>query len=135
MRVPRDIVNGRFDTIERNLRFLGGYKGYSEMEFTSSYKDVQAAKFSLLEIVEACIDVANHIISAEGYPRAELYSLMFKTLGREEVLDKCLASKLGFSNSVSLSFTPSFLVFGAVMKEGMSIFLCVIAIHLGSFRL
>lgn len=55
---------------------------------------MQAAKFSLLEIVEACIDIANHIISAKGYPKVEQYRMMFKTLG-EEVLDKDLAYRLG----------------------------------------
>ncbi len=95
MKVDREIVYGRFDTIERNLRFLEEYKKYSTMEFIESYKDVQAAKFSLLEIVEACIDIANHIISVKGYPKVEQYRLMFKTLGYEGVLDKGLASRLG----------------------------------------
>lgn len=95
MKVDREVVYGRFDTIERNLRFLDQYQNYSSDHFVSSYKDVQAAKFSLLEIVEACIDIANHIISAKGYPKVEQYRMMFKTLGEEEVLDKDLASRLG----------------------------------------
>lgn len=95
MKVDQKVVFGRFDTIERDLRFLEEYQGYSTREFTESYKDVQAAKFSLLEIIEACIDIANHIISAKGFRRVEEYSLMFKILGEEMVLSVDLASRLG----------------------------------------
>lgn len=95
MKVDREIVYGRFDTIERNLRFLDQYQKYSSDQFIASYKDVQAAKFSLLEIIEACIDIANHIISVKGYPKVEQYRMMFKTLEEEDVLDKDLASRLG----------------------------------------
>jgi len=43
-------------------------------QFVESYIDIQAAKYSLLEIMEACIDIANYIISIKGFRRAEEYS-------------------------------------------------------------
>jgi len=95
LKVDRDVVFNRFDTIERNLQFLEEYRGHSVEEFLDSYKDVQAAKFSLLEIIEACIDVANHIISVKGFRRAEEYSVMFKVLGEMDVIDVGLAGRLG----------------------------------------
>jgi len=94
MRLEKEIIEGKFDIIDRNLRFLEEIKILSPDQFVESYKDVQAAKYSLLEIIEACIDIANYIISAKGFRRAEEYSEMFKVLKEEEVIGKELATKL-----------------------------------------
>lgn len=94
MRIERDMIEGKFDIIERNLRFLEEIKSLSTDQFVGSYKDVQATKYSLLEIIEACIDIANYIISLRGFRRAEDYSEMFKVLEEEDVLRKELATKL-----------------------------------------
>lgn len=80
MHIEREVIEGKFDIINRNLRFLGEYRALSRNQFLESYKDTQAAKYSLLEIVEACIDTANYIISVKGFRRAEEYSEMFKVL-------------------------------------------------------
>lgn len=94
MRLEREIIEGKFDVIDRNLRFLEEIKTISPDQFIESYKDVQAAKYSLLEIMEACIDIANYIISVKGFRRAEEYGEMFKVLKEEEVIGKELATKL-----------------------------------------
>ena len=94
MRLEREIIEGKLDIIDRNLRFLEEMKTLSPDQFEESYKDVQAAKYSLLEIIEACIDIANYIISVKGFRRAEEYSDMFKVLKEEEVIRKELATKL-----------------------------------------
>ena len=89
-----DIIEGKIDIILRNLEFLNEYRYVDEEEFLNSYKDVQAVKYSLLEIVEACIDIASHIISAKGFERAESYAEMFEILGRRGVINHKLAEKL-----------------------------------------
>jgi uncharacterized protein YutE (UPF0331/DUF86 family) len=63
-----DVIEGKIDIITRNLEFLNDYRFVDEEEFLNSYKDVQAVKYSLVEIMEAmesCIDIASHIISAK----------------------------------------------------------------------
>jgi len=94
MRIDRDVIEGKFDIIERNLEFLNEIKTLSLEQFLKSYRDIQAAKYSLLEIIEACIDIANYIISVKGFRRAEEYSEMFKVLEEEGILGKKLANKL-----------------------------------------
>jgi len=94
MRIERDIIEGKFDILERNLAFLKEIKTLSPEQFLKSYKDIQAAKYSLLEIMEACIDIANYIISVKSFRRAEEYSEMFKVLKEEGILGKKLANKL-----------------------------------------
>jgi uncharacterized protein YutE (UPF0331/DUF86 family) len=95
MRLEREVIEGKFDIIDRNLRFLEGYKTMSPDQFVESYKDVQAAKYSILEIMEACIDIANYIIAVKGFRRAEECSEMFRVLKEERVIGKELAAKLG----------------------------------------
>lgn len=95
MRLEKEVIEGKFDIIDRNLRFLEEYKTMSPDQFVENYKDVQAAKYSILEIMEACIDIANYIISVKGFRRAEEYSEMFKVLKEERVIGKELAVKLG----------------------------------------
>lgn len=94
MRLEREVLEGKLDIIDRNLRFLEEVKTLSPDQFVESYKDVQAAKYSLLEIMEACINIANYIISVKGFRRAEEYSDMFKVLKEEGVIRKELATKL-----------------------------------------
>lgn len=94
MRLDREVIEGKMDIIDRNLKYLGEVGSLSKESFLSSYRDIQAAKHSLLEIVEACIDIANYIISAKGFRRAEAYSEMFKILGENGVLEKKLSRKL-----------------------------------------
>ena len=95
MDIDKEIIEGKFDIIEHNLRFLEvEFKDVSPDVFIESYKDVQAAKYSLLEIMEACIDIANHIISVRGYRRANDYSDMFEILKEENIIDSLLAEKM-----------------------------------------
>jgi uncharacterized protein YutE (UPF0331/DUF86 family) len=94
MSLEREIIEGKFDIIDRNLRFLEEIKTLSPDQFVESYKDAQAAKYSLLEIMEACIDIANYIISVKGFRRAEEYGEMFKVLKEEGVIGKELTIKL-----------------------------------------
>lgn len=94
MDVNRKVVEGKIDVIERNLRFLEQYKEMGLKEFEKSYKDIQAVKYSLLEIVESCVDIANHIISVRGYRRAEKYSEIFQILGEEKVISPKLSEKM-----------------------------------------
>jgi len=94
MSLEREIIEGKFDVIDRNLRFLEEIKTLSPDQFVESYRDIQAAKYSLLEIMEACVNIANYIISVKGFRRAEEYSEMFKVLKEEGVIAKELATKL-----------------------------------------
>lgn len=93
--IDKTIIEGKLDIIELNLKFLDEFKNVNSEEFIGDYGDVQAVKYSLLEIIEACIDIANHIISAEGYRRAEEYADMFEILKENGVISKNLASNLG----------------------------------------
>jgi len=94
MQVDNDLIEGKIDIIEKNLEFLEQYKNKNINEFIKSYKDIQAAKFSLFEIIESCLDIASHIISTKGFERADNYSEMFEILGKHDIIDIGLSENL-----------------------------------------
>ena len=88
MNIDQDVIEAKLDIIERNLVFLNEFKGMDYDDFAGSYKNVQSAKYSLLEIIECCIDIASHIIAVRGLGRAEEYREMFFLLGERSIIDK-----------------------------------------------
>ena len=95
MEIDWDVIESKLDIIERNLEFLGEFEYTDSEEFLGSYRDVQAAKYSLLEITECCIDIASHIIAVKGMGRVEEYRGMFHLLGEKGVIETDLAKRLG----------------------------------------
>jgi uncharacterized protein YutE (UPF0331/DUF86 family) len=94
MSIDKAMIQGKIDIIERNLKFLVAYKQVTQKEFIQSYKDIQAVKYSLLEIIEACIDLASHILVVKNFERAESYAEIFEILAKQKILPVPLASKL-----------------------------------------
>jgi len=96
MQIDKELIHGKIDIIERDITFLSTYKEKDEGELLNSYKDIQAIKYSLFEIIEASIDIASHIISAKGFQRAESYAEMFEILGKNDIIETQLSK--GLSN-------------------------------------
>ena len=94
MQINKVLISDKIDVIERNLSFLNQYKEKSEAEFLNSYKDIQAIKYSLFEIIEACIDISSHIISIRAFQRAESYAEMFEILGKNTIIGTKLSINL-----------------------------------------
>ena len=92
--LDKAVIEEKMDIVERNLQFLKSFAKMEEKEFLESYKDVQAAKFSLLECIEACIDIAGYLIVEKGLKRPESYAEVFLILGEEGLLDESLIERL-----------------------------------------
>ncbi len=63
--LDRETISAKFDIIDNDLEFLQEFEGMDEEDFVGSYKNVQAVKYSLLEIIEACIDIGHHIVASK----------------------------------------------------------------------
>lgn len=92
--IDGEVIERRIDIINENMRYLRSVRGMDEKVFVSSFERVQASKHSLQEVIEACLDIANHILAAEGFPRAEEYMQLFVILAREGVIGDSLGVKL-----------------------------------------
>ena len=100
--IDKEVISAKFDIIERDLEFLNEFEEMDDDEFVNNYKNIQSAKYSLLEIIEASIDISNHIVAAKMFGRVEEYREIFHMLGQRKVLNPELASRLedmaGFRN-------------------------------------
>lgn len=92
--IDRDIIEGRIDIISENMDYLKEVRRTDLDSFSSDFEKIQATKHCLQEAIEACLDIANHIMSAEGFPRAEDYGQFFRVLAEKEVIGKDLAGRL-----------------------------------------
>lgn len=59
MQVDKELIKSKIDVIEINLEFLKEYRDIDKKDFINNYKDIQAVKYSLFEIIECCIDIAS----------------------------------------------------------------------------
>ena len=74
MALDKKLIAIRVDIIERNLNEIRNIA----KEGLKNYRNELAAKHALLESIEACIDISNHIISAKGFRRPVDYKDMFE---------------------------------------------------------
>jgi uncharacterized protein YutE (UPF0331/DUF86 family) len=94
MGLDKELIQSRIDIIEENLKEIESIvtEGYSK--FSSSFRDELAAKHALLESIEACVDIANHIIAVKAFRRPMDYKDVFKVLEEEKLIKKELSSRL-----------------------------------------
>jgi len=88
------LIERKIDIIVENLRYLNRVRDTEKKVFLASFEKLQAAKHSLQEAIEACIDIANHVIAAERFARAETYAGMFERLAEENIISSGLKDKL-----------------------------------------
>lgn len=88
--IDEDLIHEKFDIIEKNLKFLKK----EGQKVPKDYKTIQAIKYSLLEMIESCIRISNHLIAGKGFERPQDYAEMFEILGKHDVLSNELAKKM-----------------------------------------
>jgi len=90
LKLDKNAIRLRIDIIEMNLNEI---KKISKFDLLN-YRDELALKHALLECIEACIDISNHIISVRGFRRPLDYSDVFVVLQENKIIDKSLSSRL-----------------------------------------
>ena len=71
--ISNEVINAMIDLIEENLRLIKEIKMQGFESFSNNFRDIQAAKHSLQESIEACLDIGSHIIAEKGFRRADDY--------------------------------------------------------------
>ncbi len=92
--ISREVINAMIDLIDENIRLIEEIKSQGFESFSNNFRDIQAAKHSLQESIEACLDIGNHIIAEKGLRRAEDYKDIYKVLEEEGIIDPELSSRL-----------------------------------------
>ena len=91
MELDKRVIQLRIDIIERNLKEI---KDISREMRRMSYRDELALKHALLECIEACTDIATHIISVKGFRRPVDYKDVFVVLEENNIIKKSLSKRL-----------------------------------------
>ena len=92
--ISKDVVNAMIDLIDENIRLIEEIRSQDYESFSGSFRDIQAAKHSLQEAIEACLDIGSHIIAERGFRRPEDYREIFKVLEENGIIDNLLSTKL-----------------------------------------
>jgi len=92
--ISKDVVNAMIDIIDENIRLIEEIRSQGYESFSGSFRDIQAAKHSLQEAIEACLDIGSHIIAEKGFRRPEDYKEIFKVLEENGIIDHVLSEKL-----------------------------------------
>lgn len=92
--ISKDVVNAMIDLIDENIRLIKEIRSQSYESFSGSFRDIQAAKHSLQEAIEACLDIGSHIIAEQGFRRPEDYKEIFRVLEENGIIDHVLSEKL-----------------------------------------
>jgi len=61
--IRSDVINAKIDLVDQNIRLLEELKEQGYESFSKNFRDIQAAKHSLQESIEAYLDISNHIIA------------------------------------------------------------------------
>ncbi|MCZ7393323.1 MAG: DUF86 domain-containing protein [Candidatus Methanoperedens sp.] len=92
--ISSEVINAMIDLIDENLQLIEEIRSQGFDSFSSNFKDIQAAKHSLQEAIEACLDIGSHIIAERGFRRADDYKDIYNVLEEEGIIDHVLSSKL-----------------------------------------
>lgn len=93
MNADEATVRAKLEIVDRNKQYLEEVGDSFDPE-EADYTLQQAVKHSMFEIAEACIDVASHIIAAEGFERPADYAGLFPVLADNGILDEDLADRM-----------------------------------------
>ena len=89
MELDEKLIQLRIDVIERNIK-----EAREIVKGEIDYRNELALKHALLESIEACFDIANHIISVFDFRRPTSYSDAFEVLKENKIIDESLAERL-----------------------------------------
>ena len=87
-------IMAKFSQLDEYLVILKGMRKTSLDKFLKDKILIGSAKYYLQVSIECCLDIANHIIAAEGFRAPKDYADTFKVLEESGVFDEALGIKL-----------------------------------------
>ncbi|MCG8514897.1 MAG: DUF86 domain-containing protein [Halanaerobiales bacterium] len=86
MVIDRGKVESRIYYIKQNLEKLYKLRGLAQQDFLRDYRNHDAAKYNLQVIIEALIDIGNHIISRKKLPIPDSNADTFRILSQNGII-------------------------------------------------
>ena len=92
--VSLEKIADKFEQLDEFMMLLEMIKRTPSAAFLKDKILVGSAKYYLQVSIECCLDIANHIIAAQGFRAPKDYADSFKVLEENNVLDEELGVKL-----------------------------------------
>lgn len=92
--VDKAVVDRMLENLKTYVAHLYRLSSLSPDEFLSDPDKLGSAKYHLIVAIESCIDIANHIISAERFRRPSDFADAFAVLYENGLIDKGLEERL-----------------------------------------
>lgn len=92
--VSIDKISDKFEQLDEYLRILEIARQADLVSFLNDKILVGGVKYYLQISIECCLDIANHIIAAEGFRAPKDYADSFKVLEESGVVSEKLGTKL-----------------------------------------
>lgn len=91
----QEVIASKLKILSEYYRQLRFYDNLSLDDYKDDWKIQRIVERTLHLAIECCLDIANHIISTEGYREPLDNRDIFAVLGEEKILDKDLSEDLG----------------------------------------
>jgi uncharacterized protein YutE (UPF0331/DUF86 family) len=92
--ISAEKITDKLGQLDEFLAILKGMRKTPVRKFLKDKILIGSAKYYLQVSVECCLDIANHIIAAEGFRAPKDYADSFKVLEEQRVFDEKLGLKL-----------------------------------------
>jgi len=89
----RDVIDAKVDLIDVRLTLLEEERTDFDPDEVDT-RQFLMIKHALQETIEACLDIANHVVSTESLGAPENYSAYFEKLREAGIIDNSLADRL-----------------------------------------
>lgn len=106
--VDRDLIAAKLGELARRIERVRRHRPASARELADELDAFDLVSFNLMLAVQACLDVASHLIADEGWQPATDLAGAFRRLGEEGVLGRdtaeALARAAGLRNVVAHAY-------------------------------
>jgi len=92
--VDRDLILRKLADLQQYLEQVSEYRGVSVDEYRRDWKIQRIVERTLQIAIEACVDVAAHIIADRGLRVPATYAEAFEVLGEAGLLDGALQAAM-----------------------------------------
>ncbi|MCX8095003.1 MAG: DUF86 domain-containing protein [Caldisericia bacterium] len=92
--INKDLIIRKLNEIKEILNLIEKYENISLEEFLNNREIIDATKYRLINIIEACMNICNHIVVKKYNIVPESYGNCFKILGEKGFIDKTLSTNL-----------------------------------------
>ena len=92
--VDKTLLLRKISEIDQYLNQLSEYSKITIKDYSNDWKVQRIVERTLQMMIEACLDIAGHIISDEGFRVPDSYADMFKILNENDIIGNPLKDAL-----------------------------------------